>query len=74
MKWIGNKDWKHVKTGDGYHLKAEFLQPAKFWWIVYKGNQIISVSRSEADFQPTLRLAQRRAQQRMIHHIQNNSN
>ncbi|MFP2995170.1 hypothetical protein ABN763_04640 [Spongiivirga sp. MCCC 1A20706] len=74
MQWTGNKDWKHVKTGDGYHLKAEFLKPSKFWWIVYKGNQMIRVSRDETDFQPTLKKAQVKAQQTMIRHIQNTSN
>ncbi|NER17371.1 hypothetical protein [Spongiivirga citrea] len=73
MKWIGNKNWKHVKTGDGYHLKAEFLRPSKFWWIVYKGNEIVRVSRNENDLEPSLIMAQKRAQLSMIHHIKKTS-
>ena len=69
MKWKGNKYCRQVRTEEGYLLRAEFLSDSKFWWIVYKNNEIIQVARQDGDYKTTLNGAQKTAQQRMIKHL-----
>lgn len=74
MKWKGNKKYKEVFTEDGYHLKAEYLDERKYWWIVYKNGRILYRAITESELASSLRIAQAKAQQRMIKHLKNSKN
>lgn len=74
MRWKGNKKFKEVITDDGYHLKAEYIQDKKYWWIVYKNGKILSRAVDENEYAHSLQTAQAKAQQRMIRHLKNHTN
>lgn len=69
MRWKGDKKYKEVITEDGYHLKAEYIQDSKYWWIVYKNGEMLFHAVSESEFAKSLQIAQAKAQQRMIRHL-----
>ena len=69
MRWKGNKKYKEVITEDGYHLKAEFMQESKYWWIVYKNGKILYRALAENEFTKSLQTAQAKAQKQMIKHL-----
>jgi hypothetical protein len=74
MRWKGNKKFKEVITEDGYHLKAEYFQDSKYWWIVYKNGKVLFRPTQDSEFASSLQIAQAKAQQRMIRHLKHNSN
>ncbi|WP_046755057.1 hypothetical protein [Kordia jejudonensis] len=74
MRWKGNKKFKEVITDDGYHLKAEYIQESKYWWIVYKNGKVLYRAIAESEFATSLQIAQAKAQQRMIRHLKSMSN
>jgi hypothetical protein len=74
MKWKGDKKCKEVITTDGYHLKAEYMQESKYWWIVYKNGKVLFRAIAESEFAHSLQIAQAKAQQRMIMHLKSTSN
>lgn len=69
MRWKGNKKYKEVITDDGYHLKAEYFNESKYWWIVYKNGKVLYRAITDSEFASSLQIAQAKAQQRMIKHI-----
>jgi hypothetical protein len=69
MKWKGDKKYKEIITEDGYHLKAEYIQDGKYWWIVYKNGKMLYRAITESEFASSLQIAQVKAQQRMIKHL-----
>jgi len=74
MRWTGNKKFKEVITEDGYHLKAEYFQDSKYWWIVYKNGKVLYRATTESEYASSLQTAQAKAQQRMIKHLKSTSN
>lgn len=74
MIWKGNKKFKEVITDDGYHLKAEYIQESKYWWIVYKNGEVLYRAIAESEFATSLQIAQAKAQQRMIRHLKSLAN
>lgn len=74
MKWKGNKKFKEVITEDGYHLKAEYFQDSKYWWIVYKNGKVLYRANCESEYASSLQTAQAKAQQRMIKHLKSITN
>ncbi|MEM6718474.1 MAG: hypothetical protein AAF611_04070 [Bacteroidota bacterium] len=74
MRWTGNKKFKEVITEDGYHLKAEYFQESKYWWIVYKNGKVLYRATDESEYASSLQTAQAKAQQRMIKHLKSTSN
>lgn len=74
MKWQGNKKCKEVITEDGYHLKAEYIQESKYWWVVYKNGAILCQAVAEGEFATSIQIAQVKAQQRMIKHMKSLAN
>ncbi|MBC8753199.1 hypothetical protein H2O64_00860 [Kordia sp. YSTF-M3] len=69
MRWKGNKKFKEVFTEDGYHLKAEYFNESKYWWIVYKNGKVLYRAVADSEFASSLQIAQAKAQQRMIKHL-----
>ena len=73
MRWKGNKKQKEVITEDGYHLKAEYINDSKYWWIVYKNGTVLYRAMAETEFTKSLQTAQVKAQQQMIKHLKSNA-
>ncbi|AXG69669.1 hypothetical protein KORDIASMS9_01895 [Kordia sp. SMS9] len=73
MKWKGNKKFKEFITEDGYHLKAEYFQESKYWWIVYKNGKVLYRATSDTEYASSLQTAQAKAQQRMIRHLKSST-
>jgi len=63
-----------VITEDGYHLKAEYFQDSKYWWIVYKNGKVLYRANNESEYANSLQTAQAKAQQRMIKHLKSLAN
>lgn len=72
MKWNGDKLSKEIKTIDGYILKVAYVDHLKYWWCVFKENELLFMSKNENDYRKNLSAAQKAAQQVMIRHIKKN--